>query len=413
MTSIRRSATLLSLTVAAGALAGCDTTASSDEVGRWRLAAPMLEPRAHHGMVVLATGEVLVMGGISGWAEDGSAESLSSAELYDPVSGTWRATAPMGTPRSLITPVLLADGRVLVAGGATGFARMIECGQPQTDVLLTAAAELFDPATETWTPAAPLPGAQFCVGVRLPGGQALCANGWWETLSCTHGPEAVLWDPSTEVWSSAGEVPESASGHAVVLAGGEVLVVGMASPGAVAPRSVALRDPATGDWRGLPPLPHGVAWSTLTALADGRALLVGGCRTYYWGCPNVEDPREARLFDPATGTFGAVAPTLFPRFYATAALLPSGRVLVMGGNTQSTDAPMAQYLTEAGPAEVFDPATGAWRPTPAMPHFVQEAGAAVTLPSGEVLHSGGIVKLRLATENPDLVAITAAQLYRE
>ena len=57
--------------------------------------------------------------------------ALSSAELYDPASGTWTATGSLGTARDAHTATLLPNGKVLVAGGNNGPA--------------LSSAELYDP----------------------------------------------------------------------------------------------------------------------------------------------------------------------------------------------------------------------------------------------------------------------------
>jgi hypothetical protein len=61
--------------------------------------------------------------------------AIANAELYDPATRTWSATGSMTVARFALTATLLNDGRVLVAGG----------GGP-----LTASAEIYNPATGTW-----------------------------------------------------------------------------------------------------------------------------------------------------------------------------------------------------------------------------------------------------------------------
>jgi len=68
-------------------------------------------PRIYHTASVLASGEVLIAGGA--WYAD----VLSSAELYDPSTNTWKTTANMSTERRQPRACTLTDGRVLVVAG--------------------------------------------------------------------------------------------------------------------------------------------------------------------------------------------------------------------------------------------------------------------------------------------------------
>ncbi|WP_437953785.1 kelch repeat-containing protein [Sorangium sp. So ce296] len=98
----------------------------------------MSGPRSGHTATLLADGRVLVTGG----ATDG-AEWVATAELYDPTTDAWIPAATMTSERSSHTATLLADGRVLAAGGAPAGAAP------------SAAAELYDPLSNTWSPTPP------------------------------------------------------------------------------------------------------------------------------------------------------------------------------------------------------------------------------------------------------------------
>src|SRR2546426_12383447 len=78
----------------------------------WAGTGSLGSPRGFYTATLLADGRVLVAGGISG-----AITSLSTAEIYDPVTGSWSPAESMSVDRFYHTATLLADGRVLVAGG--------------------------------------------------------------------------------------------------------------------------------------------------------------------------------------------------------------------------------------------------------------------------------------------------------
>ena len=71
----------------------------------------MQTARAGHTATPLANGKVLSIGG------DNFGNSLATAELFDPASGSFSATGSMGTPREIHATVLLLSGKVLILGG--------------------------------------------------------------------------------------------------------------------------------------------------------------------------------------------------------------------------------------------------------------------------------------------------------
>jgi len=100
---------------------------------------PLSPPPGSYGASLLANGKVLFAGGNS------DSGNLSSAELYDSVAGAFAATGSMATARAIPSATLLSDGTVLVSGGlAQGNATMAGSGPVD---YATDSAELYDPAT--------------------------------------------------------------------------------------------------------------------------------------------------------------------------------------------------------------------------------------------------------------------------
>ena len=84
--------------------------------GKWSPTGPLNIKRYGHTATRLATGAVLVLGGTGTWTSS-SMTPLASAERYDPPTGVWTTVTPMNTARSGHTATMLSSGKILLAAG--------------------------------------------------------------------------------------------------------------------------------------------------------------------------------------------------------------------------------------------------------------------------------------------------------
>jgi N-acetylneuraminic acid mutarotase len=200
---------------------------------------------------------------------------------------------------------------------------------------------------------------------------------------------AAATSPGT--WTAAGNLPFAGfwaqpSDGAIVLNDNRVLLAG-GEDGRRSPLSnAALFDPGALTWSATGGLGTPRRLHTMTKLADGRVLAVGGIA----GPPSTPAAgvASAEIFDPAAGTWTATGSMHEARFAHSASLLPGGKVLVAGGNAVRS----AQSNRALRTCEIFDPATGQW--TPAAPLNDARLGhPAVVLGDHRVLVVGGVVPI--------------------
>lgn len=278
--------------------------------------------------------------------------------------GTFAATGSMVVPRSDHTATLLANGKVLIAGGV---------GADNTAV-----AELYDPASGTFSPTGSLPEARRGhTATLLRNGKVLIAGGYPPNRS-PHYSDAVLYDPTTGRFAATGNLIQPRESHtATLLSDGRVLVAGGAGEtGYLATAEVY--DPAKGTFTASGQMSNPRMYFTANLLPDGQVLVAGGM--------NVTDvpPRgyvpTADLWNPGTGLFSSTGMLYYGRCSHTAVLLRTGHVLIVGGEGQG-GATLA--------AETYDPATARFTTSSRMLHDGYRHTTTL-LPNGNVLVTGGI-----------------------
>ncbi|MEO5717996.1 MAG: kelch repeat-containing protein [Chthoniobacterales bacterium] len=343
--------------------AGADLAVrTGSAVGTWNNAGRMTTHRTNHTATLLSNGQVLVTGGEN--ADMGYTMVLGSAELFDPATKKWTATASLITSREFDTATLLPSGQVLVAGGYAG-----------PDYLKS--AELYDPTAQTWSGTGDMRTARVAhTATLLPSGKVLVAAGSDGTNLLS---SATLYNPANGKWSNASNLATARDGHtATLLPSGKVLVAGGIAATNYTLDSAELYDPATGAWTPTGSLSTSRFVHTATLLPSGKVLVTGGASGFY---PNLTYLSSAEIYDPATGVWTATGSMGNARYNHTATLLPSGKVVAAAGYSF----PAGGYLTSA---ELYDPAIGTWTATGSLATRRYQHTATL-LPSGRVLVAGG------------------------
>ncbi len=286
----------------------------------------------------------------------GASNALTSAEIYDPGDGSWTKTGDLAVARWDHTATLL-DGPACGRPGAPSWChRVLVVGGDYVELgrYPLSSAELWDPLTGTWSPAGELAFARANhTATSLPDGRVMIVGGLGGAATKEPAPTSgsqdqvlssvEIYDPMTNSWSKGPEIGVPRYAHtATVLRNGFVLVVGgIDAAGYLS--AAELFDPVTSQWRvgGIPLQPRG--GHTATLLADGRVLVAGGGPAF--SEPGIPLPplTSAEIYDPVLNSWTETRPLNAARTFATAILLDGpacrtdkrigycGTVLLAGG----------------------------------------------------------------------------------
>jgi hypothetical protein len=338
---------------------GIDPTNAPTATGSLKPVGAMIDARFNHAATLLKDGRVLITGG-----RERQGTVLNSAEIYDPQTGQFTATGQMAFKRVGHSATLLPNGKVLIAGGSV----------EEFFFGALSSAELYDPATGTFSPTGEMTVKRLAhKATLLKNGKVLITGGQSEEWA--NHQSAEIYDPEKGSFTFAARMNEKRADHtATLLTDGRVLVTG-GSDARNGPLQVSataeIYDPVKNSFTAAGKMSVVRFKHSAELLPDGKVIVIGGSNVMLWSGRYA----SAEIFDPANGTFTPTGNLNTARYKIRDAvvLLTNGKILVAGG----------------GRAEVYDPQSGLFGAVKGGMGTTRYYATATLLISGEVLIVGG------------------------
>lgn len=274
-----------------------------------------------------------------------------------PGPGRWSQAAAAPSKRTEVTAAALG-GKIYVIGGFEEPSLKHIPG-----LTISGKVEVYNPATDRWSDAAPLPTGLHHAGAAAIGDRLYVAGGFTRSFLSVWHPIADLhiYDPEKDVWTAGPPMPTARGGLAVTAFEGKVYAIGgygeSGNEGAV-----EVFDPATGQWSAKAPLAtprdHLAA-----ASAGGRIYAVAGRLERDYG----QNLGVTEVYDPAANRWTTGPPLPTPRSGLAAGVV-GDTIYIVGG-----EAPEGTFRHN----EAFDSRTGRWSAMAPMPTARHGLGSAV------------------------------------
>jgi len=303
-----------------------------------------------------------------------SPEAPSGTQLTAPpgaaANGSWTSVA--NYPTSVMDDVVANyDGKIYVVGGSDGYEPL-------------SSANVFDPATGSWSAIADLPEPLSAASGQFVGATLYVTGGWnWIGDTSQH---TYAYNPGTNTWTQVADLPAAVAAAPSAVVDGNLYVVGGCTTGSCTPLSSAVYsyDPGNNSWNAAPAYPTKVAFGACGGI-DSEVVCAGGesgssslNTTYTYTPGDAGWTQKANMPDDAWGAGAASA---------------NGELEVMGGAVQ--DGAMLSNQNYA-----YNPTTNEWSTLPNSANALYRGGATCGIYDIGGVAEGSYTPLQLAQYLP-------------
>lgn len=279
-------------------------------------------------------GKIYLIGGTLFENEDGPF-GLSTVEVYDPKTSTWRRVADMPTARALPATAVV-DDKIYVTSGYSAIDRRI------VNIKASTAVEVYNPRTDTWERKKDMRLPRYQLGVGVVAGKIYAIGGYVPPQN--RKPEAPgrvdlveVYTPATDTWAKRAKMPTKRDGFGVGVVNNHIYAIGgrgwpLVGPGGPFLKVIEEYNPKINRWRQKNEMPA-LRLSFSTVNFGGAIYLVGG---FIWQNRTPQYLATVDVYNPETDEWNDIPPMPIPLVPFSTAVV-KGKIYVFGGTGKNRE----------------------------------------------------------------------------